>query len=266
MSKFVVIVFPEEAQAYQGTRALKDLHTEGSLTLYGMAVIAKDAQGKVMVKDAVDAGPLGTAVGALVGGFVGLIGGPVGLAAGMAGGSIMGSLVDIVNIGVAEDFVIKVSNELGAGRTAIVTEIDETWTSPLDARMESLDGTVLRTWRADFEDEQIARDAAERKADWEQLRAEYAQATAERKAKVKAKLDQAKKDLERAQGRVKARLETLEKETTAKITALEQQVSKAHATARDKINQRIAAARADLQARSAKLKQAWTLTKEALAA
>ena len=71
MSKFVVIVFPSEAQTYQGTRALKDLHTEGNLTLYGMAVTAKDAQGKLEVKDAVDAGPLGTAVGALVGGLVG---------------------------------------------------------------------------------------------------------------------------------------------------------------------------------------------------
>jgi uncharacterized membrane protein len=266
MSKFVVIVFPDEARTYQGTRALKDLHTEGSLTLYGMAVVAKDAQGKLTVKDAVDAGPLGTAVGALVGGLVGLIGGPVGLAAGMAGGSIMGSLVDILNIGIAEDFVMQVSKELGSGRTAIVAEIDETWTSPLDARMESLSGVVLRTWRADFEDEQIAREAAERKADWEQLRAEYAQASAETKAKVKAKLDLAKKELERAQARVKTRLETLEKETNAKIAALEQQVSKAHANAREKINQRIAAARTDLQARSAKLRQAWTLTKEALAA
>ena len=266
MSKFVVIVFPDEAQTYQGTRALKDLHTEGNLTLYGMAVIAKDAQGKLQVKDSVDAGPLGTAVGALVGGLVGLIGGPVGLAAGLAGGTMLGSLVDIVNIGVAADFVTKVSDELGSGRTAIVAEIDEAWTTPLDARMEPLGGIVLRTWRADFEDEQIAREAAERKADWEQLRAEYAQAGAETKAKVKGKLDQAKADLERAQGRVKARLETLEKEANAKIAALEQQVAKAHANARDKIKQRIAAARTDMETRSAKLRQAWTLTKEALAA
>jgi uncharacterized membrane protein len=266
MSKFAVVVFTGEAQAYEGTRALRELHAEGSLTLYGMAVIAKDAQGKIAIKEAADQGPLGTAVGALVGGLVGLIGGPVGLAAGMASGSMMGSLVDIFNVGVAEEFVAKVSNELGSGRTAIVAEVDETWTTPLDARMEALGGIVLRTWRADFEDEQIAREAAERKADWEQLRAEYAQASAETKAKVKAKLDQAKKDLERAQAGVKTRLEALEKEANAKIAALEQQVTKAHATARDKIKQRIAAARTDLETRSAKLRQAWTLTKEALAA
>jgi hypothetical protein len=34
MSKFSVVVFPGETQAYQGTRTLKELRVEGSLTLY----------------------------------------------------------------------------------------------------------------------------------------------------------------------------------------------------------------------------------------
>ena len=64
MSKFVVAVFPGENQAYEGTRALNALHAEGHLTLYSMAVVAKDGKGNVSTKDAADAGPLGTAVGA----------------------------------------------------------------------------------------------------------------------------------------------------------------------------------------------------------
>src|SRR3954453_3251299 len=95
MSKFVVIVFPDQARAYEGTRALKELHAEGSLTLYGMAVIQKDPVGKISIKDAADPGPLGTAVGALVGGIVGLIGGPAGVIAGAAGGTAVGSMVDL---------------------------------------------------------------------------------------------------------------------------------------------------------------------------
>jgi uncharacterized membrane protein len=264
MSKFVVIVFPGETQAYQGTRALKDLHAEGSLTLYGMAVISKDAQGKIAIKEAADAGPLGTAVGVLVGALIGVIAGPPGVIVGAAGGTMMGSLVDLYNFGVGEDFVAKISDELGTGKTAIVAEIAETWTTPLDARMEASGGTVLRTWRADFEDEQMAKEAAARNADWEQLRAEYAQATAETKVKVKAKMDQAKADLVRAQERLKTRLDTLEKEADAKVAALEKQVTTAKADARDKIKQRVAGLRAERETRSAKLKQAWALTKEAL--
>ena len=57
MSKFVVTTFGSEANAYEGTRALKELHAEGNLTLYGMAVITKDAGGKLSVKEGSDALP-----------------------------------------------------------------------------------------------------------------------------------------------------------------------------------------------------------------
>ena len=72
MSKFVVVIFPTEAKAYEGTRALKELHAEASLAVYGMAVVTKGADGKLTVKQSADAGPLGMGVGALVGGLTGL--------------------------------------------------------------------------------------------------------------------------------------------------------------------------------------------------
>jgi len=266
MSKFVVIVFPDQARAYEGTRALKELHAEGSLTLYGMAVIQKDPVGKISIKDAADPGPLGTAVGALVGGIVGLIGGPAGVIAGAAGGTAVGSMVDLFNYGIGSDFILKVSNELGSGKTALIAEIAESWTTPLDSRMEALSGKVLRTWRADFEDEQLATEAAQRKADFEQLRSEYAQASAEAKAKVKAKLDQVKADLKQSDDRLHARIDALNSELKARSVALNQQVANARADAKEKINQRVTTLRAEYEKRSAKLNQAWALTKEALAA
>lgn len=266
MSKFVVIVFPGESQAYQGTRALKELHAEGSLTLYGIAVVAKDAQGKVSIKESADGGPLGTAVGALVGGLVGVLAGPIGMLGGATMGTLLGSMVDLVNLGVGEDFVTKVSGELAAGKSAIIAEIAESWVMPLDARMEALGGTVLRTWRADFEDEQLAKEAAEEQAELKQLQDEYAKANAEAKAKLKAKVDQANKKLDDALRRLSDRLDAIEKETNAKVTALEQQVAQAKTEAKEKIRQQIAAIRADRDARAAKLKQAWQLAKEALAA
>jgi uncharacterized membrane protein len=265
MSKFVVIVFPGETQTYQGTRALKELHAEGSVTLYGMAVIAKDAKGNLAIKEAADAGPLGTAVGALVGGLIGLLAGPAGALAGAMGGTFIGGLTDLFNYGVAADFLDKVSNELAPGKFAIVAEIAEDWTTPLDARMESLGGTVLRTWRSDFEDEQIAKDAAAFDAEFEQMKREYAQASAETKAKLKAKLDQAKANLEQAQEQLKSRIDAIQREANAKVAALEQQMTTAQADAKEKIRKRIAALQADYETRSAKLKQAWALTKEALA-
>lgn len=266
MSRFVVVVFPDEAKAYQGTRALKELHAEGSLTVYGMAVVSKNAGGKLAIKEAVDEGPLGAAAGALAGGLVGLLAGPVGLIAGSAGGAVIGGLIDILNFGVGAEFIAKISDELTPGKCAVIAEVAETWTTPLDTRMEALGGKVLRTWRADFEDEQIAKEIAAGKADWEQLNAEYAQASAEAKARLKAKLNEAKADLVSTEKRLAGKLAALEKEMNAKVAAMELQVATARADAQAKIKQRIAALRSDYQTRAEKLKRAANLAREALAA
>jgi hypothetical protein len=177
----------------------------------------------------------------------------------------MGSLVDIFNYGVGAEFVGKVSDELTPGRSAVIAEVAESWTMPLDTRMEAAGGTVLRTWRADFEDEQIAKEIADSKADWEQLRGEYAAASAEAKEKLKAKLDDAKASFETAQKRVASKLASLENEMKARVAAMEQQVAGARADVREKIEQRIAALRSDYQYRAEKLKRAAALAKEALA-
>jgi uncharacterized membrane protein len=51
MSKFVVVVFPDETKAYAGLQALKELDAEDSLTVYAGALIVKDADGTVSVKE-----------------------------------------------------------------------------------------------------------------------------------------------------------------------------------------------------------------------
>ena len=86
MDKMLVVVFKDESRAYEGTNALRELHAEGSITLYAAAVIAKDAQGKVTVKQAADQGPAGTALGFATGGLIGMLGGPAGVALGAATG------------------------------------------------------------------------------------------------------------------------------------------------------------------------------------
>lgn len=264
LSKFVAIVFPDEAKAYDGTRALRDLHAEGSLTLYGMAVIAKDPDGRVRVRDAVEPGLLGATVGALVGSMVGVLAGPAGVIVGTAGGTVAGSFFDLFNYGVGHDFISQVSSEIGSGKSAVVAEIAENWTAPLDTRMEALGGFVLRTWRADFEDEQIAAEIAALKADLEQMKAEYAVAAGEAKAMLKSKLEEAKAAMKQTKMRIERRLDALEKQTNAKIAAMERQLSEAHAEQGEKITRRIADVRADYQTRTGKLNKAAALAREAL--
>ena len=266
MTKFVVVVLPDEPKAYEASRELKALHAEGTLTLYSMAILAKDKAGALSIKEHVEDGPLGVAVGSLIGGLVGLLGGPAGALAGMVGGALIGSMGDLVDLGLDADFVKDVATKLAPGKTAIVAEVDEAWDTPMDTRMQALGGTVLRSWRADFEDEQLAKQIAHQDADFEKLKSAYSRAKADTKATLKTSIDTAKTGLDKAGTRVGARFDSLNTEMKAKIAVLEKQAADASAHTRDRIDERLALLKASYKTREGKLKKAWDLTKSALAA
>jgi uncharacterized membrane protein len=265
MDKMIVTVFESEKSAYQGLTALKALHTEGSLTLHAAAVVAKDANGVVSIKQAEDPGPVGTLFGLATGSLLGLLGGPIGLAVGAASGTLAGSLFDLAELGVSEDFLREVSENITPGKTAVVGDIDEEWVTPLDTRMESLGGLVFRRARGEFIDAQIERELAADRAELARLKTEYSQAVLDAKAKLKAKLDAAEKRVEARRIMITDRIDAIEREGDARIKALEQQAAKAIGDKKAKLDDRIARNRADHRARIEKLRKAGQLVKEAVA-
>ena len=265
MNKMIVTVFNDEASAYKGVNALKELHAEGSLTLYANAVIARDAKGMVSVKQSADQGPVGSALGLATGTLIGLLGGPVGLAIGAATGTLAGSVYDIAQLGVSEDFLAEVSQYLSPGKVAVIAEIDEEWVTPLDTRMEPLGGSVFRRGRAEFIDAQIEREVAADKAEIAKLKAEHSQAAGEAKAKLKAKLDAAQSRLRARRDLLEKRIETIKREDEAKVKSLQEQMTRAKGEAKARLEKRVAEERANHQLRVDKLSKAWQLVKEAAA-
>ena len=265
MNKMIVTIFNNENSAYEGVKALRELHAEGSLTLYAAAVIAKDTQGVVRVKQAADQGPLGTVLGLTTGSLIGLLGGPVGLAVGAITGTFAGSIYDLAQIGINEDFLTEVSKYLSPGKVAVVAEIDEEWVTPLDTRMEPLDGIVFRRVRGEFIDAQIERELAVADAEIAKLEAEYKQAAGEAKAKLGAKLDVARNRLQARRDLIKERIEAIRLEGEAKIKSLQEQAAQAKGEMKARLEKRVAEERADHEARMVKLNQAWQLVKEAAA-
>jgi uncharacterized membrane protein len=265
MNKMIVTVFNDQSSAYEGAKALRELHAEGSLTLYATAVIAKDAKGVVSVKQTADQGPSGTVLGLTTGSLIGLLGGPVGLAVGAATGTIAGSLYDIAQLGMSEDFLVEVTQYLLPGKVAVIAEVDEEWVTPIDARMEPLGGIVFRRARAEFIDAQIERETAADKAEIAKLKAEHNQAVGEAKAKLKAKLDAAQYRLQARRDLLKQRVEAIEREGEAKIKSLQEQAAQAKGEMKAKLERRLAEERADHQLRVEKLRKAWQLVKEAAA-
>lgn len=265
MTKFIFVSFPDEAKAYEGTRALQALHAEGSLTLYGMSVVEKGPDGKLSVKQESERGPLGIAVGSVVGGLVGLLGGPIGLALGVGGGAVLGRLNDLANLGVSRQFIDSVATDLLPGNLALIAEISEEWVTPLNQRMKALGGIVHRTGRAAVEDELSQKEMAAAKLELAQLQEEYAHAKAEAKAQLQLRIDEVEARAESTSERLHTRTKDLRHETEAKLKSLQEQAAQVSSSVQAKIEERIAGIQADATRRSHQLNEAWDLAKKAFA-
>ena len=156
MSRYIGVIFPDEAKADEGSRVLKDLHAEGGITLSEMSVVAKDATGtlseklserlseRLSEKKSVDEGSA-LAGGALIGGLAGLPGGPFAVVIGATGGALVGGAADLISVGDFTNFFDRVSRGLPPGNTAVVAEVTEhSATSLCDTRMRAIGGTIVR--------------------------------------------------------------------------------------------------------------------------
>ncbi|HXJ93004.1 MAG TPA: DUF1269 domain-containing protein [Terriglobia bacterium] len=256
MEKMMVVVFDDEKKAYEGSRALKELDAEGSISVHAEAVVQKSADGKVSVKHEEDDFPLRTLGGTALGGIIGLLGGPVGLGIGAVAGTFAGSIAELNFAGVNADFLDDVSAVLTPGKYAVAADVSEEWVTPVDTRMEPLGGVVFRATRAKVRQDQRARDEAELRAEIEQLKAEHARAHAERKAKLQAKLDGLNAKLHKKVEESKARSEQMRRETEAKVQALQQKAAKAQGDAKAAINARITELREEYEQAEAKARSA----------
>jgi len=231
MDRMLVVVFDNESKAYEGKKALLQLDDEGSISLYGYAVLAKNADGTASVKQGDDLGPIGSLVGTSLGSLIGLLGGPAGLAIGAAAGLAAGGAADLNNARIGEDFIDDVTKLLLPNRVAVVAEIEEDWTTPVDTRMEAIGGTVFRRALSDVRDTVDDEEVAGMKADLAQMKAEHAKAHADRKAKLQEKINQLDSKIQTQLQKAKDRRAAAKRQAQAKVQVLEARAAAAKARA-----------------------------------
>jgi uncharacterized membrane protein len=227
----LVVVFDNESKAYEGKKALLQLDGEGSISVYGYAVVAKNSDGTTTVKQGDDYGPLGTLAGTAVGSLIGLLGGPVGVAIGAAVGLTAGATVDLHNASIGGDFVDDVTKVLLPNTVAVVAEIEEDWTTPVDNRMEAIGGIVFRRALSDVKQTIHDEHIAAMKADIAQMKAEHAQARADRQAKLHEKINQLDSKLQAQLQKAKEQRQAAERQAQAKVDILKAKAKAAVARA-----------------------------------
>ena len=140
----VVMTFDTEAEAGEVLMTIRDLSSAGAIHIDDSAVVTKDADGKVEVKNQLDSG---VKTGAVAGGFLGLLLGafffPIGgLLLGAGGGALIGKWMDK---GVDKGFVEDVSNSLKPGGSALFITADGIDPAALATALEPYKGTLFHT-------------------------------------------------------------------------------------------------------------------------
>ena len=159
MRNYIAVIFDDTSKAYDGLHALWQLDNAGDVTVHGTAVVHRDDWGQIQVDSKETHPALATAVGVGVGALLGALAGPAGAAIGAAKGAGIGAATGGV-VGVAADLnradtrqqaAAESSFVLGAGQSAIIADVSEDWTTPIDTRMRNFGGTVYRRNRDDVE-------------------------------------------------------------------------------------------------------------------
>src|SRR5208337_5595817 len=138
MSKFGVVMFPNEETIPKATRVLRDMHGGDGIKLYASTAVARDPQGKLSVQEITKEGHGGAAAGALIGALAGLLAGPLAAAIMAAGGALIGNAA---NLDVQSDFAEFAGNVAGTispGSAVIVAEVDNDSVSTFEGLMQGL--------------------------------------------------------------------------------------------------------------------------------
>jgi uncharacterized membrane protein len=231
MDRMLVVVFDNETKAYAGRKALLQLDGEGSITVYAYAVLVKHADGTATAKQEDDSGPIGSLVGTSFGSLIGLLGGPAGVAIGAAAGLAAGGAADLHNARIGDDFIEDVTKFLLPNKVALVAEIEEDWTTPVDTRMEAIGGSVFRRALSDVKHTIHEENVAAMKADLAQMKAEHGEAHADRKAKLQEKINQLDSKIQAQLQKAKDGREAAERQAQAKVRVLEAKAAAAKSKA-----------------------------------
>jgi len=141
----VVATFSAADAANAAAQGLKDAQKKKEIVFKAYAVVSRDDQKKLHVKETGDVGGIaGLVSGGLLGVVIAIIAGPVGWVAmavsGVTGGAVGGIASKLIDSGVKSDEIKKVGEGLQPGMSAVIVLADEA--APVEAKLTAAGGTV----------------------------------------------------------------------------------------------------------------------------
>jgi uncharacterized membrane protein len=143
MSDLVAITFAGEGDALAALSSIRALEAEGRIGPEDTAVVTKDADGKIHVKNELSSG---TETGAVVGAVLGSLLLTVFPVVAIVGGAVLGGLVGrAASPGIDGAFVKEVEANLAPGGSALFLLLKQSEPELLIAAMRQYSGTLVQT-------------------------------------------------------------------------------------------------------------------------
>jgi uncharacterized membrane protein len=144
--ELIVSVYNDRLMAGTVLSQLKKMDDDGSLDIRNAAMLIKDEDGHLHLKDEEDVGTgAGALFGAITGGLIGLLGGPAGAIVGaVAGAATGGAAAAIIDMGFSNDQLKELQASMPAGSSALVVLVEHKWIEKLVGELEKNRGKLFR--------------------------------------------------------------------------------------------------------------------------
>jgi uncharacterized membrane protein len=141
--QLVAAAFRDPNGADQVLQALKDAQSAGLVKIDNVAVLTKDGEGNLHIKEPSDwGGGKGAIVGGVTGAAVGLLAGPVGWAAGL--GALIGGLAAKArDSGFPDGRLRTLGESLRPGTSALVAVVEHRWVATLEKELAEAGAQTL---------------------------------------------------------------------------------------------------------------------------
>ena len=141
--QIVAAAFNSPDGAAKAVEALKDARAAGLIAIDNLAILTKDADGKLDIKEPTDwGGTKGAVVGGVAGAAIGLLAGPVGWVTGI--GALVGGLAaKLRDSGFKDERLRTLGESLRPGTSAVVAVVEHRWVLALEKQLAEAGADTL---------------------------------------------------------------------------------------------------------------------------
>lgn len=142
----IIAAYQDEESANQALKELIQATKDGVVDIEDAALVEKDADGKIHIKDTANVSTgRGAAIGGVIGGVVGLLAGPAGVVILGGAGAFIGGAISGGDEGIPDERLQQLGEELEPGTSAVVAVVESVWTDAVEAKLaEAATGVTTR--------------------------------------------------------------------------------------------------------------------------